>query len=454
MNEKDCGVTVTNAATELNIVRKEEKPCHLRLDIEVPVTIVQDSFKRALDLFRAKAKIPGFRPGKTPDKLIKRRFRAEISEEVKRMLVEDSTRRACEQEEVVPETMPRVENEDNLSVNENEAFVYAVTFDVAPDFELPEYKNITVTTEAGEVGEEDVNEVIDNWLQQRATFESVDRAAEDGDLLKVTYQGELQEADVELSEDTKFFLDAEETWLALREPEIIPGASAVLRGAEPGSKHEADLAFPEDFAEESLRGKTVHYKFHVLEVHAAAIPKLEEVADQVGAEDAEQVRQQVRQRLTFDRQRQKEEAVRQQVVQTLMDQVDFPLPPNMLARDTYQVFARLYESEMSRGKNEEDLKSEQSELMKRASETAKNQLKRFYIFSRIADKEEIKVERQDLDQMLTSLSQYHKMKPEVLRRRLEQSGRLVDLVMNLRENKAVNFVVSQANVVETETKEE
>lgn len=438
-------VAVNSQSPPLMVSMTNLKPCHVKLDIEVPVGRVQSVFNEILAQFRGSAHVPGFRVGKVPKALLRNRFKKQIKAEVERRLLREAVEEACEAEELVPETTPRVENEETLALAEDAPFCFAVVFDTAPSFELPGYEGLSVDLAEGEVNDESVQEVINQWLQQRATYEQVERPAEKGDLLKVTYHAALTNEDVEPPETASVLLDAEETWLPLRQPEFIPGAMDALVGAEAGSEEEIAVEFPEDYGETALAGESAVYRFQVLEVHAAQIPEFtDDMAKEVGAEDAGEARERIRKNLEADKSRREAEAARQAVVQQVVSQVDLPLPPSVLSRETHEAFFRLVQEEIRRGTEQDQLRERQKELMEQADNLARQRLARYYVLGAIAEKEDISVERGEIDEALKTMSEMHRVSPKVLSRRLRDSGRISDIIVGIRESKTVSFLVEKA----------
>ena len=439
----------------LTVLRTDIEACHIKLDIEVPADQVNHRLDEAVALFRKSARVPGFRPGKTPRALLLKRFGDGIVEEAKKGLIQDAVKQACEMEKVEPETTPRLENEEAVTLLADAPFVFSVSFDTAPQFELPDYKGLPVTKQNTDIKDDAVQEVIDGWLQQRASYGKVDHPAEAGDLLKVTYKGTLQDDGPEPPETAAFFLEAEETWVALREPEIIPGTVAALIGVEAGDVKEIEVTFPEDYSEPSLQGRNAKYNFEILEVHAAQIPELtEEVAKEVGADSVEEVRGRVRKNLEENHEREQEESVRRQIVDSLIEKVDFPLPPTLLRAETHQAFSRIVEANVRSGQNEDDVKSRQQEIAAMAGELAERQLRRYFILRKIAEAEELKVDPQELAQVIEGLSRYHKTPVKTMQRRLQESGRIADIIIGLRENKTIAHLVSLAEVSDRESEPE
>jgi len=436
---------------KLTVLRNEVKPCRLRLDIEVPATRVKRCHDSVTGQFHTQARIPGFRPGKSPKKLVLRRFASEIAERTMEALIEETTKEALAQESIEPETAPRVQGQDRLTLDVDSSFVYSVEFDCAPSFELPNYKELKITLDGREVDDDAVDQVIGTWREQRAQFEKVDRPAGDGDLLKVSYHANLtDEQRGELPETAKFLVDADDTWLPIREPEILPGTIENLKGAAAGDEKTFQVVFPDSFMESSLREKSIEYNVKVHEVHGSELPEFDdELAKQFGAETADEARDMVRQGLESRERERRDNELRQSIAEALLEGMDFALPPSLVDRETYEIFRGMVEQEYRRnqGNVTEDT---QKQLLAHAREGATRMLRRRYVLLKIADAEGIEVGRDELDGFIDNLSTAYRMSGKVLTRRLVENGRLPDIYFRIKEQKTMERLVELAEVVEAE----
>jgi len=431
------------------------EPCHIKLDIEVSEARSGKAFAKTVKLFNQKVKVSGFRPGKVPRKLLLKRFSAEIADATKRELMEVASREALEQEEITPGTNPFVENEEAVSFVKDQPFVFAITFDVAPEFELPEYKGLQVTRDTSAIGDDLVQGVIDGWLQQRASYEKVDRAAAAGDLLKATYKGVLPDGIPPPPQTSNFFLDAQETWLALREPELIPGTIQALMGVEAGDEKDVEITFPDDFGVESFAGQVVEYHFKIHEVHAAQVPEFDDdIAKELGGEDAASVRESVRGHLKNQQVSEQQEAVQGQILQALTTGLEFSLPPRLLQRETSQILRRMFEQAVRGGASPEDTQSRRPEFLERADQIARQNLKAQYLLNKIADAENIQVDQNEIARTLEGMAKAGEMSLKTVARRLRDSGRFADVVMDIRRSKALSHIISLADITEIEGKQE
>lgn len=433
----------------LLVTREQPEPCTLKLKIEVPLPRVQAAFQEALDEFRRHARIPGFRPGKTPLEVLLRHHGKRLREEALQGLLRKSVDEALKQEKIAPETNPRIEEQDKLAFDENQALTFAIAFDLAPAFDVPAYVGIAVTRQPLAVLDEHVNSLISERLQRRATHEKVERPAQAGDMLKVSYRGELEEAGVVVPESAKLLLESDDVWFSMRPPEMIPGTIAALLGAEAGGQRRFQATMPDDFFEPAVAGKRINYTYTVHEVHQVQVPELtDELAKDFGSTSAAEVKARTKEYLTVMQKRSQEENLREQVLKTLMQIPDFPLPSRLVNRETYQAFSQLLEREFRAGKKESDIQTEQNALMEQARALARVQLKRHYILRAIAEAEKIRVTAEDVDAAVESVARYQRVSPKIAQRRLVDSGRISDLYDSVLESKALEFVISKAAITE------
>jgi trigger factor len=454
MNTKRMGTTMDKTTVPLTVVRTDVEPCRVRLDIEVPVERVRKAYEDTAKAFNQQGRVAGFRPGKVPRPILLRQYGTQIELECRRELIRGGLREALEKEPVEPETTPRIENEDTLRVTPEQSFVFSLSFDVPPTFALPSYKGIHVSRQASVVADAQVEEAISGWLQRRASFAKVERPSQPGDLLKVSYEGTLSEV-VDLPEASRFYLSARETWLALREPELIPGTLQGLVGVSAGQTRELQVTFPEAFNDKALAGKQVHYSFLVVEVHGAQIPELtEDLAKAAGAESVQQMRERVRESLKAQQDQADDQSVRQQILTSMLAGLDLPLPPTRLRIASYDTLMRLYDREVRRGATPEQLGQRPEELRRQADEEAARGLKRFYVLQRIAEAEKIEPDMERVNALLQYMATSSQVTPKVLIRRLRENGRLDEVVVSVREDMVLDRLVALADIAGAEGKKE
>jgi len=186
-------------------------------------------------------------------------------------------------------------------------------------------------------------------------------------------------------------------------------------------------------------------------VHGMEAPELDdELAQKAGMESADEIRQRVRENLDSEKKQEQDRAVREQVVRSLTAAVTFDLPPTMLNRTAASAMQRLREQQVQAGSSPEDVQKDHEQLVEQANRQAVEELRRFYILNRVAEVEDIKVESKDLDEAINMFASMEKATPKVVLRRMRESGRINQLLLNLRESKTVERLVELAEITETD----
>ncbi len=373
---------------------KEIAPCQYAMDITIPATEVNHLISGMESNFARHAKIPGFRPGRTPSNLVTGRFAKKINEEVRGELVNTGLRTALERCEANPVTMPTIAKDAIGTIEKNKDFTFTIEFDIAPTVELPKYDGIKLTDLEVKVEEKDTDGFIDKLLGERSTFSQIDRAAEENDMLKLSYKTTEQDDD-NIPVSARQLLESSETWLLLGDPELIPGTKTGLLGVVSGDERSLDVTFPDDFYEPALTGKTLQYHFKIHEIHARVKPELtDEFAKSVGSENVEHLKTVIKDKLLYDKEVERRKYLERQVSDYLVDKTKFPLPPKVLELEKQHALSASLEQWKRTGLSFESVfkdEEERGRFLKTIEDTATRRLKLQYIMTEIGRKESIKI---------------------------------------------------------------
>jgi len=265
----------------MNIAIEELSACRRRLSIEIPASEVEEESNRALGEFQKFASIKGFRPGKAPKKMVANRYKQDIESEMKRKLVPKAFKEAVKQKDLRIVNTPNVED---LKYEPGISLSFSTTVDLAPEFSLPKYKGIRIENKNEPVTDEEVDKVVQNFLDQRADYEDVnDRSLQEGDFAVITYEGMLENKPLtDWLPDATQLAGQKKFWLWIKEDVFLPGFGKQLVGMKPGEDRKIEVPFPEDVPQEPLRGKTVTYSVHLEAVKVKILPELtDELAREV-----------------------------------------------------------------------------------------------------------------------------------------------------------------------------
>lgn len=286
-----------------------------RLTVGVPAERVDVEVDNRLQKAMKNVRLPGFRPGKVPMKVMRQRFGAGVRQEVVGEVMSQSFQEAVIQEKLRPAGQPSIEPR-NLDAGKD--LEYVATFEVFPDVEVNEMSGFAVERPVAEVTGEDVDRIIEVFCKQQGSWEEVERAAEDGDKVNIDYAG---------TKDGEAFDggSAEGSDLELGSGRMIPGFEDGIVGMKAGDEKTLELSFPEDYHSEELKGAAVEFKItvnNVQELKPAAVD--EELFKLYGVEDGgeEEFRQQVTENMSRELKNAVTARVKQQVMDALLEAHD------------------------------------------------------------------------------------------------------------------------------------
>src|SRR5579863_895691 len=256
-----------------------EATCRREIELEIPAETVQKAAdKVARDIVRV-ARVPGFRPGKAPVTLIRRRFADDIQGEVLQSLVPEYLEKALDEKKLVPVARPEV---DKVEFKEGAPLKFRAIFEVLPEFELGDYKNLQVQVDEIEVGDAQVDKTLEEMRERAATFVPVEgRAAKDGDSVLIKLIGTPSGGGEPVQADNVMVpLGAEET---------LPAFTENVRGAIVGETKKFAAEYPGDYPDQKLAGKTYEYTIEVQGIKEKRLPELNDefVKDAAGAEGSQ-----------------------------------------------------------------------------------------------------------------------------------------------------------------------
>jgi len=242
-----------------------------QIKVDLPAESIEQEVDKRLRDFARSARLPGFRPGKVPLKLLRQRYGASVRGEVFGEQVQSSFPKAVAEAELRPVGVPDIEPDIDQAQGR---YSYVAKFEVLPDIELATLSGQSIARPVAEVTEADVDAMIERLRQQHKTWSPVERPAADGDRVKLSFQGTVDGEPFEGG-------TAEDVELELGSGRMIPGFEAQLEGASAGDERVVEVTFPEQYHNSALAGKPARFDVQVKEVQASELPALD--ADFVAA---------------------------------------------------------------------------------------------------------------------------------------------------------------------------
>ncbi|MBL7076526.1 MAG: trigger factor [Kiritimatiellae bacterium] len=430
----------------MNVKIEDAGPCRKLMHIATTSDEVREDYDELLGWFRKGGRVPGFRKGKAPTKVIEAQYNRDLTESAKERLVPRFYRAALEEQGVTPVAIVGVQN---VEFSKESGLAFDVMIDVPPDFKLPKYAKISLKRKPVDVSDEDVQKAFDSVLEQQSRFEDDDDGTlEDGNLVKLDYSGVCDGQPVkELAPDAPELDDGNDFWAMLGQREFLPGVDASLRGASVGDEVKAEITFPEDFATEALRGKTAAYTLKIKARRARKLPEVNEEflkPFEVDSEDA--LRQRIREDIQKNHEQQEDGRLKGEIGEYLVKKSKFDLPQSVVQQEMEMMVRSMVERIAMQGASREQIEQQQAQIVESATEASKERVQLSYILSRIAEEESISVSDEELDQRLEAMAVSYGMTADKLKSELEKRNALERMQSDIRDEKTLDFLLENAKV--------
>ncbi len=435
----------------MNVSQEQLAPCKVLLKVEVEAAVVDEAFEQATRDYQKQAKLTGFRPGKAPAYLVTRTFGAEIEQEVRRRVFTENYRAALKEKGLRPLGNPEVEE---ILFGRGKGFQFAATVETEPVFDLPDYKGIAVEVEVRQVTPEDIERALQAVREQRGSFADVARPVSTGDFIVVNYTGTCEGKPItDHAPTAKGLTEQKNFWLKAESSHFIPGFTDQLLGASAGDRRTVTVKFPEDFVVPVVAGKDGVYEVEIVEVKERVLPELnDDFAKQFNIPTVDALKEGVRNDLDNELKHKRVTAIRNQLIQTILNRVACELPESIVQNETRNVVRDIVYQNQQRGVTKESIQEHKDEIFAAANTSAKDRVKAALILNRIAEKENIRVKDEEVLQRVAGIAQQRQERPEKVLKELQQSGQINAVAEQILTGKVLDFMQLQAIVTEVPAK--
>jgi trigger factor len=314
-----------------------------RLSVAVPIAEINGEVESRLKRLSRTVKLHGFRPGKVPFKVVAQQYASQVRQEVIGDTLERSFGEAVRQQNLRVAGYPRFEAKPLADGALD--FEYSATFEIYPEIALADLSQVKVTRPALAIGEAEVDRTMEVMRRQRATFETVDHAAEDGDRLTMDYRGTIDDKEFSGS-------SAQGSTVMLGEGRLLPDFERQLVGMTAGTNNAFEVRFPDDYHGREVAGRTARFEVTVKEVAAARLPELDaEFAKKLGVADGdlERMRREVRENLEREVKLRLKNRVKDQVMQALLELNKVEAPRSLVDAEVGRLQAAARQDLAARG---------------------------------------------------------------------------------------------------------
>lgn len=413
------------SAMNIQVTTKKSEGVERLLEVQVPVEAVREAEEKTARRYATSVRLPGFRPGKAPPQIIKKRFKDAIRQQVIESLVQEAFQEVVDREHLKVASQPHVHD---VKFNEGEPFTFELHLEVRPDVELNRTQGFRVSRPASQIGDEQVREQIEQMREQRATWHPVESKPTPGDMVTVL---------LATAEENGEIPEGKEYRLVLGGGQAIPGIEELIMELSPGETAERAVRWPDDFPDESQRGKSKPVRVTLQDVKRKELPTLDDAfAREAGDfESLEALQTTIRSDLEESARRDAEASVRQQLLDEIAGANPFPIPPSWVNQliDGYVQAYRVPDEERDRFAGE-------------FRPVAERQVRRDLIIDTIAEREGLRATEADIDDRVAELAEKRGADPGQVYASLQKAGRLKEIEHGLTEEKVFKWLLDRNTV--------
>ena len=410
--------------------------CTRELLLDVPADEVAKAYRRVAGNYRKYARFPGFRAGKVPESVVRRRYANEIRKEVIDSLLPERFNQGVRELGVKPVGQPQV---TELAVEDGAPLHVKVVFELIPDFSIEGYSGVTVEKPAVEVSEEEFQRELEQMRESRATIEPVeeDRALKDGDWAQISYTGQVA------GEAVAAPVAGEDSLVEVGGKDTMEAFTNALRGSKPGQQLQVEVIYPEGYAEPKLAGRTVAYDVEVKGIKKRTLPELnDDFARELGSYESYAVlEKRIREHLAERKRRSVEGETKDRLFAALAERYPFPVPESLVQEQIDARLERGLRALAAQGMSAEQMrKLDFGRLRAAQRDSAVAEVKTSILLDRIADEEQVTVSNDEMEKELQIAAIQSGEPLDALKVRLTKDGGLARIREQLRREKIAGLL--------------
>ena len=425
---------------ELKTEIKDVGPCKKHIRVIVAKDAIAGVMSEAIQEYAGKAEIPGFRVGKVPSSLVKKRFKKEISDQVKQRVLMVSLDQISEDSKIDPINQPNLDM-DTVEIPEDADFEYEFEVEVRPTFDLPTYKGMKINRPVREISEQDIDNYQIGFVEQYGSQEPVDAPVAAADFVNV---------DIVISRNGTEYNKIEDQMvrvmptLKLQDGELA-GFDKLMIGAKDGDTRKAKIKVSMEASTVEMRGEELDVAFTVLDVKRMNVPPVdEEFCDRMGFASLDALRTAIRRTLERQVKYEQRQTCRKQITDKIIESANWDLPADMVEKQVDNALRREVLEMQQAGFTSQQIMSRENDLRQQSLSMTRRNLKEHFILDRIATEEKLEVTELEIEQEITSMSFQRGESPRRVRARLIKSGVIENLYAQIRERKAVDLILDSA----------
>jgi len=435
-----------STALKNTVTIEEAGPCKKKVTIEIPeetlINVTDEQYRN----LRGEALVPGFRKGRAPRKLLEKRFGKETVEQIKLKLVAAATESAIKDNELEILGEPDIDIE-KIEMPTEGPLKFGFEVEVHPEIDLPKLEGIPLNKQKLDVTDEQVDSEIERFRK----YSGVWTPRKDG----VVQLDDQIIADVTLkAEDVEEEQKLDNIEIYARPNSFVAAVPVQkldesLVGAKAGDTKQMSVDVPKTYFKEEYRGKKVDIRIHIKDIKWLKPAELDEnFLTRLGVKDKNELREKTGEALHNQIETKLRTEMTEQIYKYLLDNTNFDLPLDIVAKQANTVLQRQYINLMTQGLSREQIDQQMEQLRASSEERAKEQLKTFFIMDKVADKLDIEVSDEELNGHIAQLAIQQGQRPERMREQMVRDGTLAQFRLEVRQSQCIAKLLETAKITE------
>ena len=425
----------------------EISPVVRELTIEVDARRVDAAYAQVVKRLRKTAQVKGFRPGKVPLRVIKQIYAGALGEEIEHSLVQSTLADAVKSAELEPVVEPQIEVEPPV---EGETFRYKARIEVRPEIKLPDLEALSGIRPSVDVGEDAVLTELESLREREAQWieEAPEVVAEIGHQLTIDFVGRIDGVDFEGGR-------GEGVELELGSGRMIPGFEEQLVGAVSGDERDLEVAFPDEYGNPELAGKSAVFAASVTAIRRRELPELDDdfAKDLGDFETLDEVRDKIRETLQERLQRSSDETLHRSLLDDLVTRTSFEVPPTMVERQLESQIKQ-FERQLQGRFSESELRARVSQMREEGWDDARRRVREALLLQTVAEQAELEASDEEISARLEEMATGQGVDPKMMREMAEGQGWLDAISAEVVDSKALAHLVERAEIKDVEASED
>ncbi|MBV8729065.1 MAG: trigger factor [Acidobacteriia bacterium] len=409
--------------------------CKRSVEIEIPLEEVDRARERVTNSLKQRVRLPGFRPGKAPVNLIQSRFENEIRSEVLDLLLPQAFRDRVKKDDLKVVGTPDI---SGLHFEPGQPIRFKADFEIAPEFELGEYRGLPVKYEEPTVSDEELADRLEKMRENKAEYVNLDpRPIEEGDHVLVRLKS-LEGLAEPIDQDAQIQVGAEDTFAEFNE---------ALRGAMPEEEKQVEIIYPENYAQQRLAGKTVKFELTPKVIRRKELPALDdEFARDLGDyQNLEELREAVRRSIFQEKQYQAQQQAKEELIDRLVERHEFAVPEVYVDRQIENQVKMQLRTLAGQGVDPSNIQLDWEKVKENQRDKAVRSVRASLLIEKTAEREGIVATRDEVDREVQRIARQEREAVAVTRARLEKEGALARIAGHIQAEKTLQFLFEQAH---------